>query len=216
MKEIPILYSTPMVQAKLAGRKTQTRRIMKIQPESDAYYQMRICDTDKGYGCIIDYNQGDENPFVKCPYGRPGDILWVRESWSYSYQWEAYQAAGIGPYDYEKYPVHIYRADRTEPKGWRPSIHMRKDAARIWERVKSISVERVQEITVDDCICEGIKFDEDSGYFFAGDEILSGDAQGCYEALWKKLNGFESWHSNPWVWVIETETLSATGRPKDL
>jgi len=211
MKEIPILYSTPMVQAKLAGRKTVTRRILKEQPDNECYFEIQIGHCDGVFGVLIDYNQGDENPFVRCPYGGPGDILWARE---------AFQYVDIYP-EPDIFGLYLYKANGDKGP-FRPSIHMPKDAARIWEEVVSIRVERLHDITEEDAIKEGIIQDCDygtTGYrnYLKPDETVSDIcAKESYQTLWESINGKGSWDINPWVWVIETKILSTTGRPANL
>lgn len=185
MKERPIIFSTPMVQAILDGRKTQTRRIIKPQPDEDCYYLMEL---NSGI-LTINYNQGDKNPKVKCPYGQPGDLLWVRESF----------AKATDP---DGDDLYYYKADRRHADGkWKPSIHMPKAAARIWLRVKDVRVERVQDITEGDAIKEGIKPEFD--YLHNSYENLTPKCS--FMTLWRKINGRESWDANPWVWVVEFE-----------
>ncbi len=174
MRELPILFSTPMVLAILDGRKTMTRRVVKPQPLWVA-------------GPHIPFKTPDANPkgIIKCPYGQPGDRLWVRETW-------ADNIPGC--------PNGItYRADHIDPKGdgpanpikWKPSIHMPKAAARIWLEVVSVRVERLNSISEGDAKAEGVSSVEEFQY------------------LWNTLNekGDRSWLSNPWVWIISFKTI---------
>lgn len=140
---------------------------------------------------------------AKCPYGKPGDLLWVRET--YAYVDFAGEENG-----------YVYKAsdpDWESMEGWRwkPSIFMPKAAARIWERVTTIRAERLHDITLEDMKKEGLWFN-----------AMEGDTRE-YEAyfdhwadLWTSINGPDSWAANPWVWVIETEILSTTGKPQNL
>lgn len=231
-KEIPILYSTPMIQAKLAGRKTQTRRIMKIQPDNECYYQMTMYESSFGFGCIIDYNQGHENPFVKCPYGKPGDLLWARET---------HLRTPVGKYHYKADISDEKDANRKgyidvgeEWAKWKPSIHMPKGGARIWDRVVAVRVERLQDISPADACDEGIEYWNIDYEALRGGELVAdymnytwrddpeykdygfptfANPIDSYRSLWEKINGTGSWEANPWVWVVTTETLSTTGRP---
>lgn len=185
MKERPILFSAPMVRAILDGRKTMTRRIVKPQPDEECYYLVEP-ETRAGiFGVVYNYNQGDSNPFVKCPYGTIGDRLWVREAFARRY-------AIIPTIKVERF---FYRAD-GEHEGklkWKPSIHMPRRSSRITLEITNIRVERLREISKEDAISEGC---ENSEYFNV-------HAQLKYQQLWESINGKGSWEANPWVWVIE-------------
>ena len=179
MKEIPILFSTPMVQAILEGRKTQTRRVVKGEA-------LKWLEPDM---FTPEFVANPENSL--CPYGQPGDLLWVRETWI--------NQDG----DYK------FLADNLDWKGimkFKPSIYMPKEAARIWLKVVNVRVERLQEISEQDAIAEGV---ETLG-LYPGYSVSS---RGKFEGLWNHINGAESWDANPWVWVVEFEVLSTTGRP---
>ena len=127
MKEIPILFSTPMVQAILAGRKTQTRRVVKQQPPKD--YDYSGTDTDKSSGESVFYACWEGSNFhnVKCPYGQPGDVLWVRETFM--------RMPREGFFNYKAHhPIFKYADDKIQllkefGLKWKPSIHMPKEAA---------------------------------------------------------------------------------------
>ncbi len=189
-KERPILFSTSMVEAILEGRKTQTRRVVKPRPDDEEYYLMRYAN-----GLLtIDYNQGKDNPVIKCPYGKPGDILWVRETFI-ELQWPVkfiYKADGhSASYDYK----------------WSPSIHMPKAATRIWLRVEDVRVERLHAICDKDALAEGIHsnktdlgftiyrnylgtykdFISDCEYNYNGQTQSAPVASFC--TLWKFING---------------------------
>jgi len=187
MKHIPILFSTAMVQAIQAGRKTQTRRVVK--PRS------YICDVEDGIP--YEMTEDDSQP-IKCPYGQPGDVLWVRETWATcqpygpdeSLHW-MYKTGQKG----DAIPDHLdwYRFDDGK---WRPSIHMPREAARLFLRIKSIRVERLQEISNDDIRAEG------AAEFGCTTHRLN------WQTLWQSINGPESWDANPWVWIVEFERIS--------
>ena len=195
MKEHPILLSTPMVQAILEGRKTMTRRIVKN---------------------VLALELKPEFTIKLCPYGQPGDVLWVREG---------FRVCDVGIYAYKaNFSTEILNSKFN--KGvWKPSIHMPKIAARIWLKIVKVRVERLNEISEVDAFKEGMKPDGlrvecncskflphhggdlicDDGYFFTNRQ--------AFQSLWQALNGTESWATNPWVWVIEFEVLSTTGKP---
>jgi hypothetical protein len=198
-KQRPILFSTAMVQAILAGRKTQTRRVVKPQPESvnvetpipiDRFLKKLKDMTDKGLEHIKSGTSG--LAFPKCPYGQPGDVLWVRETW---------QPSAIGAY------VH-FKADciDTDPgKGWKPSIHMPKDACRLFLRITNVRVERLQEISRKDAAAEGVCIESESQRF-PGYQTHRWPEEN-FQILWENINGEESWNENPFVWVLEFERI---------
>ena len=187
MKERPIIFNGEMVRAILEGRKTQTRRVVK--PLTYKKQEWRL----------------------NCPYGAPGDQLWVRETWAYCYKCAG---KGIGgQFDMLTPKGVVYKEDRrcvgfafetchfinpktreTEWK-WRPSIHMPRWASRLQLEVTEVRVERVQEITAEDCLREGIV--PTPGDSFAQVKLLFRD-------LWDSINAKRgySWEANPWVWAV--------------
>lgn len=233
-KERPILFSTPMVQAILDGRKTQTRRtrgLEEINKNPDDWKEgtttqlCRFWDADKEedpnpidirYGFIFNGN-GNQELYIPCPYGKPGDRLWVRETW---------QITNFLHPSNENYG-YVYKAsengkdwqENTEEWKWKPSIHMPKAAARIWLEVTDISLERLQAISEEDAISEGIKpiwINDDSScnkfknYINNGKDSLS--PKDSFRSLWESINGAESWDRNPWIWVVKFKVLSTTGK----
>lgn len=193
MKERPIIFSGPMVKAILDGKKTMTRRVVNPQPPEWCIEFGYTCFTPKGKisGRGIYQDEGPAEKFFKCPYGVPGDRLWVRET---------FQCRGdnpqITPDDY------IYRADGEklphEWMRWYPSIHMPHWASRILLEIKAVRVERLQDITPHDAHCEG----------WPGMEVCGLYPQTWFEHLWRSINGKKhTWADNPWVWVIEFERV---------
>ncbi|MFO0359263.1 MAG: hypothetical protein ACK50N_02085 [Flavobacteriales bacterium] len=200
MKTYPILFSTETVQAILEGRKTQTRRVIKPQP----------ADSFLNNGHVIAFvTEKTLNHTVYCPYGEVGDVLWVRETWclttpfgpeEYYFGYKTSSQAEIKAS--EKY-------DYYSPDEWKPSIHMPKEACRIFLQITNIRVERLKDISAADAFREGINYsyDEEEGYKywhyikkkFGPSPIHS------FQTLWESINGEESWEANPWVWVIEFE-----------
>ena len=141
----PILFSTPMVQAILDGKKTQTRRIVKPQPPQFVDYFEKRGDGFKAYmvpGEPCDY------PLAKPKY-QPGDILWVRETWSRDESGEYVYRTNYGTTEDDSFPPSMFK--------WKPSIHMPREAARIFLRVTNVRVERLKKITLEDIKKEGIK-----------------------------------------------------------
>ena len=191
--EHPILFNGDMVRAILDGRKTQTRRVIKPQP-------LWI------YNENIPIKTPDANPMgaIKCPYGSPGDRLWVRETWAPHADDESEKA---------KRPLIFYRADGDDGRGnphinrWRPSIHMPRWASRILLAVKNVRVERVQDISEEDADAEGFGGDIPSNVF---PTIFYGDCghlsiPECFGVLWDSINAKRGygWDKNPWCWCVE-------------
>lgn len=185
-KERPILFQTEMVKAILEGRKTMTRRIIKPQPNDN-------WETEEGES-ILKY----------CPYGEIGDVLWVRETFSINNLF----ANGI---------KYTYKADLSEDVNllkWKPSIFMPKEACRIWLQIADIKTERLQDISEEDAIKEGveklIKFGQPAGYkdYLNVPEIGFTTAKESFRTLWISINGEESWNQNPWVWCVSFKRLA--------
>jgi hypothetical protein len=201
MKFIPILYSTAMVQAKLAKNKTQTRRtrgLNKLNYEPNKWkIKHTNWDISRGKLVFTFVNRDNylETETILCPYGVPDDILWTRETY-----------ANLNA-DIEKIkPYYVYKADLGDgidygPVTWKPNIHMPKTACRMWDKVISIWPERLQDITEADAVAEGV---ETLGYY-PGYEVSS---RGKFEGLWNSLNGPNSFDANHWVWRIEYEPLA--------
>lgn len=196
----PILFNTEMVLAILDGRKDATRRIVKGFIPDDAVWGYTAF-TPKGYiSCRGTFADGYGGIFFKLPC-EPGDILYVRETW---------KKAPNGYYYYEDWQ----RNDIADITKWKPSIHMPKEAARIWLKVMNVRVERLQEITDEQAKREGIQYDECPTGFTWKQET---DMHNCYttpigamQALWNstiKKSDLDryGWDASPWVWVIEFE-----------
>jgi len=204
----PIIFSTPMVQAILDGRKTQTRRVVKINgcPITSPKESLEL--TKEG---LIYHSFCSMSGYYK-PLCQPGDILWVRETFCEV------------PYEHNHVPIkggHItipkyaYKADseRDYTGIWKPSIHMPREAARLFLRVTNVRVERLHDITENDARNEGVKdpydYQEPSYYdqpHVRGMEIN----KSAFAGLWDSLNAKRGygWESNPWVWVIEFEKIN--------
>jgi len=194
MKERPILFSGGMVRAILDGSKTQTRRVVKdAQPAG-----IGRCHWSKTGWAHLRLSGGCSCQPVRCPYGTPGDRLWVRETF----------AQGV-----EGCPGGIsYRADHFDPKGdgpahpmkWRPSIFMPRAASRILLEITDVRVQRLQEVSADDCRAEGHPADWSRS---PDPEVHNDAARDWYMDLWQSINGSDSWHANPWVWAITFRRL---------
>lgn len=191
----PILFNGEMVKAILDGRKTQTRRVIKVQPPGDDYVFSTILDTTGDQKKVGKHNWYNDNSkpdskYFSNPYGLPGDKLWVRETWR-----ETTDQPGV-----------MYRADGWEDciaqynLKWRPSIHMPRWASRITLEITGVRVDRVQDIKPIDCVAEGIY---EPKYNYKRYEGMM--ATIAFEKVWNSINakrGF-GWDTNPWVWVIE-------------
>ena len=189
----PILFNTEMVRAILDGRKDATRRIVKGFIPDDAVWGYTAF-TPKGYiSCRGTFADVYGEKFFKLPC-ESGDILYVRETW---------KKAPNGYYYYEDWQ----RNDIADVTKWKPSIHMPKEAARIWLKVTGVRMERLQEITEVGIQKEGVEVDpkECAGKFDFISELFL-----LFQRLWnstiKKSNlDRYGWDANPWVWVIEFE-----------
>lgn len=189
MKERPIIFSTPMVQAILDGRKSMTRRIIKghgFDPNTMPYHDAATYDDPKLGTQYYFKDEGFGYLGIKCPYGEQGDILWVRESFT-----------PITPSKFNRNTSIYYRADAHPTKlkyfNWKPSIHMPRTAARIFLEITEIRVERLQAITRGDCMLEGCPFPN----------MADGpNPKDWFTELWNSIKGPDSWDANPWVWVI--------------
>lgn len=164
-KEHPILFSTPMVNAILEGRKVQTRRIVKgtaLEWLEQGFTPEFVADPDNNL----------------CPFGKVGHLLWVRETF----------AIEESPNEYR---LVIYKATDPEyPGKWKPSIFLKRKDCRILLRVEALRIERLQDITEEDSVCEGVQ----------EDKFLDLTARENFCCLWNKING--NWDADPWVWVI--------------
>ena len=169
MKERPILFSGQMVRAILEGRKTQTRRMVKPQAA--------ILTDEMARGFGIRPPAVENAPVIPCPYGQPGDRLWVRETWAL----------------HPETGSLLYKADDAAPDNikWKPSIHMPRKHSRILLEMTSIRVERLQTISWEDALAEGTDNDP-----------ATTNAVGSFAKYWDYINGAEAWDMNPWVWVV--------------
>ena len=192
----PILFNTEMVRVILDGRKSCTRRLVKPQPDGKHTFPLGfVTDSTekKEVGCFgfgID-EYGGSIKYVKPPY-QPGDILYVRETW---------KKAPNGYYYYEDWQ----RNDIADVTKWKPSIHMPKEAARIWLKVTSVRVERLQEINGDDALAEGV-----DKYIHANGTLNEDQTITSFIGIWNstiKKSDIDryGWDANPYVWIIEFE-----------
>lgn len=196
----PILFNTEMVRAILEGRKAVTRRGVKPQPPATSVVRKRGCAWDWSFWADCDIGH-----MIKLPY-HPGDILWVRETWNGDWcDHYIYKADGGGA------KAAGYAA---EPK-WRPSIHMPREAARIFLRVTDVRVERLQDISREQAIDEGVNdpYDYQPPAWYDKHGLTNNYEIDAFAGLWDstiKLADLTlyGWEANPWVWVIEFERIS--------
>lgn len=210
--ERPILFSAPMIRAILAGTKTQTRRAVKPQPTHPHFggrLPFMLLPDDEGEGLYL--HSSCLGQAIRCRYGRPGDRLYVRETWAVPHRYDH-----LGPSNIPTLGVPTHYA-ATEDRGgqlWRPSIHMPRWASRITLEVTGVCVERLADISDADAIAEGIgsrKVSENESRwlnYMAPDD--AGKAEGTYGdprhsfwSLWESINGRPSRDANPWLWVVE-------------
>jgi hypothetical protein len=208
MKERPIIFNAEMVRAIMEDRKTQTRRVVKPQPpphhwEDHPYHyiSLKLLDTDSGYSMRFQHILGgidSDCPFwVTCPYGKPGDRLWVRETWS------AIMNGGWTIADARRRMFDekiVYRADGNgyeDGDGWWPSIHMPREFSRLTLTVTDVRVQRVQDVTEEDAQAEGAR----PAFSYPGWEGVSAvpHYRWGFHELWNSIHGPDAWDANPWV-----------------
>lgn len=198
MKEHPILFSAPMVRALLNGSKTQTRRVVK--PQSDEHGLTREAETWPDNWHWFDSSCG----LHRCPYGAPGDALWVKETFC---------VFDEGRVHYRAHFEHDPKGEKTYGVKWSPSIFMPRWASRITLEIIDVRVERVQDISESDAMAEGVDMETpvtlpfSNAMPWATVTYKPRSAKDGYAALWETINGAGSWNANPWVWVIEFKRL---------
>jgi len=229
--EHPIIFSAAMIDALLAGRKTQTRRLIKPQPPAHQkevqYPAVEVASSsplvrkDRYDACRFWHYAGDgtsSSPLIKSRYGAPGDQLWVRETWCLSDPEFEHQLPPTPRPSKDGRWVY-YRATEPDIEGrdnkspWRTPIYMPRWASRITLEITSLRVERLQSITEEDAQAEGLDHDEKWWYgpmhpvkqmpkvFY--------DARKAYRSCWNSLHpgAHEDWHADPFVWVISFRKL---------
>ena len=205
MKERPIILSGPMVRALLTGTKTQTRRVVKLKP----WEQIEERDDGTLWPWMYHEDRADDY-WLPCPYGQPGDRLWVREAWRV-----VWSADDEPPRELDAAYRFWYEADAPLQDGYgklRPSIHMPRFASRLTLEVTSVRVERLQDISEADAIAEGVTPKWEPGCSGRLMEALGGysfrPAASAYGDLWESIHGHGAWDANPFVWVVEFKRIS--------
>ena len=222
MKERPIVFSAEMVRAILEGRKTMTRRPVKHRHltnanELDEYFGGGTCeDCDV---CFYAAPKGSTRLCVKCPYGKPGDRLWVKETWcrrwdgldGFAYNDDGnldpscvlFRADGYEVEAIDEDGLRRWNKDDTAASPWTPALFMPRWASRITLEIVSVRVERVQDISDADCEAEGVRCNRTIGGWDCDGFAFAKDA---FKNLWDTIyakNTEYKWDANPWVWVIE-------------
>ena len=189
MRELPILFSTPMVQAILENRKTMTRRTHGLEKINGCTNAWEI-ETSKL--TRIFYFQGKSDYQLAFPRYNVGDHIWVRETFFDTRKWKHAPL-------FAESPDFIYKADEDAFIGehkWKPSLFMPKEAARIWLEVTKVRCEILQEISNEDCVSEGIPASD-----------LQGEEYRQFVNLWESINGKDSWLNNPFVFIYEFKRI---------
>ena len=231
----PILFSTEMVKAILEGRKAQTRRMIKPQPIFYGRNDNRIAVEFRN-NIFEFYDVKRNDPFSILGSSKPkfqiGNILWVREKFEYfgasfSLHDDDLELCGEVIFNYyasknENLKEIIVKnilakyAFANINKGWKPSIHMPKEAARIFLEVTNVRVERLQNISEENAIAEGIERVSIAPFVHRFKNYLCNNKfigpEESFKTLWMKINGEDSWNANPWVWVYEFKVVE---KPKD-
>lgn len=234
MKERPILFSGPMVRALLDGSKTQTRRIGKTQcavwTELSVEYSRHAKKGKVAVATHLAYPNGTaRHGICECPYGIPGDRLWVREAFRFPESLDHLSPAQVGHkaisagYPQPWCPTQ-FEADssRRTPQEWRDFVtppqandagrlrvgmHMPRWASRITLEVTRVRVERLQDISEADAMAEGSPPSHPSIDRISREFGYADFPRSWYAQLWEQINGPGSWAANPWVWAIEFRRL---------
>lgn len=227
-KERPILFSAPMVRAILAGQKTVTRRPVRSQPDvpvTDAIPQRNFPHGPATIDWYWRPKHGHLNGApsagwdFKCPYGQPGDRLWVRETW-FCDHFEVMRGPYLKPDDLDIGEARedgtlVYAADgltpyEAEQPTWKPSIHMPRWASRILLEITDVCVEQLQDISEEHAIAEGVDVSICQQFL-----ETSPTRHQCklaalhgFSGLWESINGAGAWDSNPWVWVVKFKQVT--------
>lgn len=215
MKERPILFNAEMVKAILEGRKTQTSRLLKVQPpvadkKIMPLYQVEPMPkvTEVSFHEVLENNIPHCSSIsrCKCPFGKIGDHLWVRETFLHIDDTED-KLDGMGSQTYYKASTDT-KSDRAymEKHGlkWKPSIHMPRSACRLVLEITNVRVERLQDITKEDAKAEGFDYSTHPSAIEMGYAI---GAKTNFRFTWEEIYGQSSWNQNPWVWVVEFKVI---------
>ncbi|ECA4082696.1 hypothetical protein K4943_001161 [Salmonella enterica] len=201
MKERGMIFNAEMVRAILDGRKTQTRRVLATYQDAVKFCPEWDVNGKQIFIVLGEKDHTGMNPVITaipCPFGQPGDRVWVRETFRVHSRATdvatlVYRASVRNSWTEQTHRVPVAVCNKpATPEKWTPSIHMPRWASRITLEITGVRVERLNSITESDAEAEGVT---DTGF---GDLLVDG-----YRYLWKSIYGEESWAANPWVWVIE-------------
>ncbi|EIF6083277.1 hypothetical protein H7380_001302 [Salmonella enterica] len=201
MKELGMIFNAEMVRAILDGRKTQTRRVLATYQDAVKFCPEWDVNGKQIFIVLGEKDHTGMNPVITaipCPFGQPGDRVWVRETFRVHSRATdvatlVYRASVRNSWTEQTHRVPVAVCNKpATPEKWTPSIHMPRWASRITLEITGVRVERLNSITESDAEAEGVT---DTGF---GDLLVDG-----YRYLWKSIYGEESWAANPWVWVIE-------------
>ena len=207
-----------MVRAILENSKTQTRLVVNPAPEADQ--KLSTVTGSSGFIYAVDSTYSQPWPDVRrmrwdCPYGQPGDLLWVRETFCPIYSQDPNYNGGQ-PIEHD-YRATYKNGDRLGDllgikKQWKSSRYMPRRASRITLEITGVRIERLQGISESDAIAEGCSKNH-NGYYWGGPHAVSGlkqmaTAKSAYNDLWTSINGPDSWAANPWVWVVEFKKVA--------
>lgn len=236
IKERPILMSAPMVRAILESRKTQTRRIVKSKSDLNHYNKAFVLSRDEYNNDVapefkekivakkpmaLFFRNFINDLDIECPYGNVGERLWVRETFFEAYN-DRFLPTGEYCYaaNHQGYVCVLdedggikTNKDGSDASPWKPSIHMPRKASRILLEITGIRIERLQDISEDDAIAEGILFNGDYELWwdYQREQWICVDPIDSYKSLICKINGPETWEKNPWVWVVEFKVIEVKG-----
>ncbi len=245
-KEFPALCTTLMVEALLDDRKTNTRRLSGldyVNQNPDLWQLNSIWQNSKIDGLTAVFEERkpllmQEVTRVNCPYGNPGDLIYVREA-HYRYgKWLSNGMTKTGRTKWKFFPVpefdaalfldnppDVIRKSTDRCVGWykRSSLFLPKSLSRLWLQVEEVRIERLQDITEEDAKAEGVLLHERGKYYLNYRDQRNGLTQfiyNCHTAsqsfrtLWDEINSYpNNWRENPWVWVVKFKVISKTGKP---
>lgn len=201
VRERPILFTMEMVQAILDGKKFQTRRLIKPKNPPDGHWMV---ESVGGQHQLTHWdNDTAETSPIACPYGRPGERLWVKETWQHLNNQNGERAELLPN---QNSASCFYRADESNPAAlpmsgkWRNSLFMPRWASRLSLKLTEVRAERLQDISAEDALEEGVGYQSNPRY---QPRAGASDPIDAYRHLWEKINGPGSWDANPWVWVLK-------------
>jgi len=212
MNERPILFNTASVQGILAGRQTQTRRVIRPQPEPDPDGKKYNKDGLWWASAKCQSMIGIKQMSSLCPYGKLGDLLWVKETWRVEQELDNHKPSEFSGWsvNYKDHRIRMLGFGDTDWGRWRSPRFMPKWAARIWFEITGVRVEKVQDISEEDALAEGCRglswYRHPSSGIVTDDGLLPSEE---FRDLWDSINAKRghSWETNPFVWVIEFKRI---------